>query len=108
MRFENFWSRAQQQPDRVALIEAGDRKITTGELLASANQLVHGLRALGLRPGDVIAAVLPNCQEAYELYLAMQQAGWYLVPINFHLVGPEIAYILQDCEASVFVFHERF
>jgi long-chain acyl-CoA synthetase len=69
---------------------------------------MHGLRALGLRPGDAIAAVLPNSLAAYEIYLAMQQAGWYLTPINFHLVGPEIAYILEDCGAKAFFAHERY
>jgi len=108
MAFDNFWSRAQREPDRVALIEAAGRTTSAGALLASANQVVHGLRARGLGRGAVLAAVLPNCREAYELILAIQQAGWYLVPINFHLVGPEIAYILQDCEASAFVFHERY
>ena len=29
-------------------------------------------------------------------------------PINWHLVGPEIAYIVQDCEAKAFVAHARF
>jgi long-chain acyl-CoA synthetase len=38
----------------------------------------------------------------------MQQIGLYLTPINFHLVGPEIAYILQDCEARVFIVHQRY
>src|SRR5215213_8896511 len=108
MAFNSFWSRAAQQPGHVALIEPNRRAVTAGDLLANANRLVHGLRALGLQPGDVIAAVLPSSVEAYELILAIQQAGWYLVPINFHLVGPEIAYILKDCEASAFVFHERY
>jgi long-chain acyl-CoA synthetase len=108
MVFDNFWGRALNQPNRTALIEPDDRKISAGELLACANRLVHAFRQLGLQRGEVIAAVLPNSREAYELYLAMQQAGWYLVPINFHLVGPEIAYILQDCEARVFVFHQQF
>src|SRR4051794_22568203 len=108
MAFDNFWSRALREPDRVALVEADERTTTAGELLASANEVVHGLRALGLKKGAVVAAVLPNCREAYELVMAMQQAGWYLVPINYHLVGPEIAYILQDCEAKVAVVHEQF
>jgi long-chain acyl-CoA synthetase len=43
-----------------------------------------------------------------EVYLAALQAGWYLVPINFHLVAPEIAYILKDSGANAFVAHERF
>src|SRR5512132_1448105 len=108
MAFENFWERAARDPSHVAVIEPDGHEVSAGELLASANQLVHGLRQLGLQPGDAIAAVLPNSLPAYEIYLAMQQAGWYLTPINFHLVGPEIAYILQDCEAKAFFAHERF
>ena len=108
--YPTFWTLASERPDHTAIIEANgyDNSVSEGELLASVNQLVHGLRALGLQPGQAIAAVLPNSREAYELYLAMQQAGWYLTPINFHLVGPEIAYIVSDCEAQVFVAHERF
>ena len=108
MAFSNFWTLAADHPSRPAVIEPDGNAVSAGDLLARANRLVHGLRAIGLQPGEAIAAVLPNSAEAYELYLAMQQAGWYLVPINFHLVGPEIAYILQDSEARVFVAHERF
>jgi long-chain acyl-CoA synthetase len=106
--FENFWERAAADPTHVAIVEPSEHSVTAAQLLASANQLVHGLRELGLQPGDAIAAVLPNSLEAYEIYLAMQQAGWYLTPINFHLVGPEVAYILLDCEAKAFFAHARF
>ena len=58
--------------------------------------------------GDVVATLLPNGVEMFELYLATLQAGWYLVPINHHLVGPEVAYILRDSDAKAFVAHERF
>ncbi|HSS12056.1 MAG TPA: acyl-CoA synthetase [Acidimicrobiales bacterium] len=103
-----FWAIATEDPTRLALVEPDGREVSAGELLASANQLVHGLRERGLRPGDAIAMVLPNGAEVFELYLAALQAGWYLVPINHHLVGPEIAYIVADCEAKAFIGHERF
>ena len=103
-----FWSIAGDDPDYLAVVDPDGREVRAGELLASSNQLVHGLRDLGLQPGDVVAMVLPNSVEVLELYLAVLQAGWYLVPVNFHLVGPEIAYIVQDCEAKVLVTHERF
>ena len=108
MPFENFWTRAAKHPAHVAVVDADERHITAGELLANGNQLSHGLRSLGLRRGDSLAAMLPNSSEAIEVYLGMQQIGLYLTPINYHLVGPEIAYILQDCEAQVFVVHERY
>ncbi|MBV9579451.1 MAG: acyl-CoA synthetase, partial [Chloroflexi bacterium] len=81
---------------------------SNAEVLGAVNQLSHALRGLGLSRGDSIAAMLPNSPEALEVYLAMQQIGLYLTPINYHLVGPEIAYILTDCEARAFIVHARY
>jgi long-chain acyl-CoA synthetase len=105
---QGFWKIAEAKPDHLALVDPEERLVSAGELLASCNQVVHGLRALGLQPGDAIAMLLPNGVEVFELYLAISQAGFYLIPINWHLVGPEIAYIVSDCEAKVFVAHARF
>jgi long-chain acyl-CoA synthetase len=103
-----FWSIAAARPDHLALVDPEGGEVSAGELLASTNQVVHGLRAMGLQQGDAVAMLLPNSREVFELYLAVLQAGFYLVPINWHLVGPEIAYIVQDCEAKAFVAHARF
>jgi long-chain acyl-CoA synthetase len=103
-----FWNLAQRHPDRLALVSPEGTTCTAGELMAASNRLVHGLRALGVQQGDVVATVLPNSIEMIELYLAAGQAGLYLVPINHHLTASEIAYILQDSEAKVFVGAERF
>jgi long-chain acyl-CoA synthetase len=104
----NFWAFAEANPRQVAIVDAEERTITRGELLASVNQVSHGLRHLGLQRGDSIAAMLPNSSESLEVFLATQQIGLYLTPINYHLVGPEIAYILQDCEAQAFIVHARY
>ncbi|MFP3899945.1 MAG: acyl-CoA synthetase [Acidimicrobiia bacterium] len=103
-----FWKLAEEDPGRLALVDPSGAEVTYGELDAAANRLVHGLRALGLTTGDGVAAVLPNGIEMVSLYFAAMQAGWYLTPINHHLVGPEIAYIVDDCEAGAFIGHERF
>jgi long-chain acyl-CoA synthetase len=103
-----FWALAQEDPDYLALITPDGSQVRAGELLGHANQLVHALRSHGVEKGDVVATLLPNCTEMIEVYLAALQAGWYLVPINHHLVAPEIAYILRDSGAKVFVSHERF
>jgi long-chain acyl-CoA synthetase len=103
-----FWNLAQRDPGQLALVTPDERRLTAGELLARANRLVHGLRALGLRTGDVVATVLPNSSEMLETYLAALQAGFYLVPINHHLTASETAYILEDSGAKAFVGSERF
>jgi long-chain acyl-CoA synthetase len=103
-----FWTLAQEDPHHLALVDPDGREIAAGDLLGEANRLARGLREAGLRPGDAVAAVLPNGTAMIELYLAVLQSGLYLVPINHHLVAPEIAYIVGDCEARALVAHERF
>jgi long-chain acyl-CoA synthetase len=103
-----FWAIADADPDRLALVTPEEELVSFSELHEACNQVAHGLRALGLQAGDAVAMVLPNGREVFELYLACLQVGFYLVPINHHLVGPEIAYIVQDSEAKAFVAHERF
>ncbi len=103
-----FWALAHEEPDHLALVDPSGIEFSAGELLGRVNQVVHGLRGLNLQQGDVVATLLPNGVEMFELYLAALQAGWYLVPINHHLVGTEVAYILSDSGAKAFVAHERF
>ena len=103
-----FWALAHEDPDHLALVDPSGREFTAQELLGRTNQVVHALRQRGLQTGDVVATLLPNGVEMFEVYLAALQAGWYLVPINHHLIGPEVAYILKDSGAKVFVAHERF
>src|SRR5204862_1237117 len=88
-----FWKIAAENPDHVALVDSEGVKVRAGDLFASANQVAHGLRALGLERGDTVAVVLPNSREVFEVYLAAMQIGLYYTPINFHLTAPEIAYI---------------
>ena len=97
-----FWNFAKKQPHKLALVDPFGNAWTREKLHDLSNQIVHSLRSLGMKKGDSIAVVLPNCAEYYAINLACTQAGFYMVPINWHLAGPEIAYILSDSEAKVF------
>ncbi|MEV4224464.1 acyl-CoA synthetase [Nonomuraea sp. NPDC049725] len=103
-----FWRLAQADPGWVAAVDPDGTEHRAGDLLARANRLVHGLRELGLRPGDGFCGLVPNGADGLVLYLAALQAGWYYTPINWHLTGPEIAYILADSEARAFFAHPRY
>ncbi|MGH9097530.1 MAG: AMP-binding protein, partial [Acidimicrobiales bacterium] len=103
-----FWALAHEYPDHLALVDPGGREFTAKQLLDRSNQVVHALRQRGVQTGDVVATLLPNGVEMFEVYLAALQAGWYLVPINHHLIGPEVAYIIKDSGAKAFVAHDRF
>jgi long-chain acyl-CoA synthetase len=105
---KGFWRRAEDDPGWIAVIDPDGTEHTAGDLLGRANQLTHALTARGLKPGDGIAALLPNGAAPVEVYLAALQAGWYLTPINWHFTAPEAAYIAADCGARAFFVHERF
>ncbi|MEU8758988.1 acyl-CoA synthetase [Streptomyces sp. NPDC048659] len=103
-----FWSQAAADPARAVLVAPDGETWTAGRLLADANRLVHGLRAAGMERGDAFAVVLPNGVPFLTAHLAATQAGFYLVPVNHHLVGPEIAWIVADSGAKVLLADERF
>lgn len=54
----------------------------------------------GLVPGDRVAAYGRNSDAYLLLYLACARAGFIHVPINYALVGRELAYILDNCGAD--------
>ena len=103
-----FWAQAQADPARSVLIAPDGEKWSADRLHAECNKLVGGLRAAGLEAGDAFATVLPNGPEFLAAYLAAAQAGLYMVPVNHHLVGPEVAWILADSGAKALLAHARF
>ncbi|MEK9649497.1 MAG: AMP-binding protein [Gammaproteobacteria bacterium] len=98
-----FYRFAKKNPHEIAIIDTNEKAWTRGELLTRVNQLSNGLLDLGLKKGDTVSILLPNSVEYYISYLACAQCGFYMVPINWHLSGPEVAYILQDSEAKAFI-----
>ena len=103
-----FWFYAAQDPDALAIVDPDGTEHSAGAVLARANRLARGLRSLGLRRGDTVAAMLPNGLHPLTTYLAALQIGLYYVPINYRLAAPEVAYILADAEAKAFLTHTRF
>lgn len=103
-----FWRWARRDPERLAIVDPAGRQVSFGELHAASNRIAHGLRDMGLEPGDAVALVLPNCVEFLEIHLAAMQMGFYCTPINHYLAAPEIAHVLSDCEAKALFVHEQF
>ena len=54
-------------------------------------RLANALLGLGLAKGDRVAVLAYNRVEWAEIYAATAKAGLIAVPINFRLVGPEVA-----------------
>jgi long-chain acyl-CoA synthetase len=103
-----LWTIAATTPDQMAVVDPDGSTVSYGELAAAADRIGRGLQALGLKPGDCVAGLLPNSTEALALAFAALEAGLYVVPVNWHLTAAEVGYILTDSGTAAFVAHERF
>src|ERR1700752_2445130 len=95
---------ARNDPDKIAyqMAETG-KAITYRELDELSNQGAHLFRSLGLRPGDHIALLLENRLAFMEICWAAQRSGLYYTAISRYLTQDEIAYIIKDCGAKLFI-----
>lgn len=81
-----------------------EETLTYTQYWARIQQMGACLQADGLGPGDRIAVISRNTPEYLIAYGVAEVFGWVLVPVNFRLSAPEMAWILRDsgCRA-VFV-----
>ena len=91
---------ARIRPDRVAIHFEGKRT-TFGELDRRTNQIANGLIAEGVRPQARIAYLSKNSPAFFELWFGAAKADVVLVPVNFRLAPPEVAYVVDDAGAEL-------
>jgi len=76
--------------------------LTWLQVLGRVNQAANLFRRLGVGDGDVVAYLLPNCNEAAITLLAGQTAG-VVAPINPLLEADHVAALLRETGAKVLV-----
>lgn len=84
------------------------RRLTYAEWDARASRLAAGLLGLGLAPGDRVGVIAHNRLEWMEMYAGMARAGLVVVPLNFRLTGPEMAYILDHAAVGAVIAGPNF
>lgn len=77
------------------------KELSFHELDSNSNRTANGLLAQGLSKGDRIAFLGKNSPVYFELIAAVSKTQTVVTPINWRLAGPELEYVLNDCEAQV-------
>ena len=100
---------AETYPHKPAIImgDSGET-VTYRDLDQRSNQGAQLFRSLGLARGDHIAMMLGNCHEFLEICWAAQRAGLVFTPVSTHLKQDEVAYILDNCGARLFIASHAF
>lgn len=98
---------AASRPDAVAFVFEG-AETSYREFNERASRVANGLIAQGCKPGDRIAYLGKNRDAYFELWLGAVKAGMVMVPVNWRLAVPEVAYILGDARPSLVLVEPEF
>lgn len=91
---------AKTRPNDIALMYEG-RETNYRDWDKRVTQVANGLRALGVKPKSRIAFLDKNSDVYFDVLFGAAKAGACLVSVNWRLAPPEVAYILNDCDAEI-------
>jgi cyclohexanecarboxylate-CoA ligase len=104
-------SAAHSSPRSRIIVPCADGEVADtnlGELWDESLRVAAGMRELGVEPGTVVAAQLPNWRECLITHSAAWLCGAVLLPIIPIYGTHEVAYILRQSRAKLFVAAGRW
>ncbi|MBC8030135.1 MAG: AMP-binding protein [Pyrinomonadaceae bacterium] len=98
---------ARYRPDHLAIV-FNDQRLSFREFNQRVNRLANALLGLGLRKGDKIATILPNCLELLEVYWAVAKTGLVVVPLSTLTRGKGLVNLLRDSDVTTVITNRDF
>ncbi|WP_447733392.1 non-ribosomal peptide synthase/polyketide synthase [Pseudomonas shirazensis] len=95
-----FGSHAALSPAATAVVH-GDRQWSYEQLEQHANRLAHHLLALGVRPDDRVALLLPRSVALLAAQLAASKCAAVFVPLDSNAPVERQAFMIEDSQARV-------
>ncbi len=95
-----FHQQAARTPDAPALVFPGDTR-TYAQLAHEVQTIAALLEERGIRPGDIVAVMLPPSPDMAVALLGILSAGGAYLPIDPGYPEERIKYILSDSAASI-------
>jgi carnitine-CoA ligase len=92
----------EKNPDKVYL-QFENQRITYTELYYRIGKAAAGLHELGIRQNDKVCVMLNNSPEYLDLWFALSFLGAVMVPLNVHLKGEGLQYILNHSDCKVII-----
>ncbi len=97
---------ARFRPDHEAVVVGGNR-LTFRTLNQRVNRLANALLNAGVKKGDNVATLLPNCLEMLDVYWAVAKLGAVAVPLSPLLQSSAMATLLGQSEAVAVFAHDE-
>jgi acyl-CoA synthetase (AMP-forming)/AMP-acid ligase II len=98
---------ARYRPQATAVVFE-DSRLTWRDYAARIDRVAHALLGLGIRKGERVASLLPNCLELLDLYWACARIGAVAVPLSPLLTGTGLASLIADAGARCLLTRREF
>jgi len=96
-----------RSPDRRAVVcylkKGWEPAYTYSELEEAIKRCAHTMGRLGVRPGDPVALMLPNCPQYPVAFFGALLAGAMVVPLSMELGPHRLTEHLADCGARTMI-----
>ncbi|HSP62374.1 MAG TPA: AMP-binding protein [Pyrinomonadaceae bacterium] len=93
---------AQYRPHHTGVVFE-DQRLSFFDFNRRVNGLANALLTLGVKKGDKVATILPNCLELLESYWAIVKIGAVIVPLSQLLRGKGLLNLLRDSDTSTVI-----
>jgi long-chain acyl-CoA synthetase len=108
MNLGSLFSRhAKYRPAHLAVVFE-EQRLTWLIFNKQINRLANALINLGIRKGDKVATILPNCLELLEVYWAVAKIGAVVVPFSTLLLEQAMKTLLQDSDTVLLITNSEF
>ncbi|MEU6915834.1 amino acid adenylation domain-containing protein [Streptomyces olindensis] len=97
---DSFRDTVEKFPDRIA-ITAEDGELTYRELSERSSEVASALQARGVRPGQVVALLMPRTTDLLVGMLGILEAGAAYLPIDPAYPSERVAWTVKDSDASL-------
>ncbi|MDE0841104.1 MAG: ATP-dependent acyl-CoA ligase [Porticoccaceae bacterium] len=94
--------KARQHPNHV-VFQFRDEPVTFEQLNHNINKAANGFSAMGVKHGDKVALMLPNCVEFLYAWFGLNKIGAVEVPINVALKGTGLVHQIVQSDSLVLV-----
>ncbi|MDF2626721.1 MAG: long-chain fatty-acid-CoA ligase [Symbiobacteriaceae bacterium] len=106
--YHYLFEQIRQYPDRTALLFFG-KKVSYKQLGEQIDRFAQGLiKRMGVRKGDRVGIILPNCPQNVIATVGCQRAGAIPVQFNPMYVSREIAYQVRDAGCKIMITLDLF
>ncbi len=84
-------------PDRDVFVFPDQRR-TYREMVERATDVARALVSMGVRKGDHVGILMPNCMDFLDVWFGASFVGAVVVPINARFKSRELGYVIENAD----------